>query len=154
MRIHIYTQNIAMLTFVTIVALVIWFVMLAKYQKTSKILALIGTMVAVYAVFSYTVIDRHPSSIHIFAFFSPNKNEFWREMFMNALLYVPLGMTVSVFLGSWTILVAFVLSLLIELWQFRMGTGLAQGTDIIMNTLGSAIGLLPYIVAKKGKLSI
>ena len=146
MRINIYTQNLTSLTFVTIGALVIWGVFLAKLKKTSKIISLIGVIISVYAILSYTVIGRTPKDTHVFVFASSNHYEFWREMFMNALLYIPLGMSFSTFLGSWTILLALVLSLFIEFWQFKMGTGLAQGTDIIMNTLGVVIGSLPYMV--------
>ena len=139
-------MNLNLLRLIAIGVLVIWGIMLAKFKKLSKILALIGAVVATYAVFSYTVIGRTPSSNHTFSFFSPSKYELGLEMFMNALLYIPFGMTFSVLLGCWTILIAFVLSLLIEFWQYRMGTGFAQGTDVIMNTLGAFIGSIPYIV--------
>lgn len=33
----------------------------------------------------------------------------------------------------------------IESWQYMAGSGLAQGTDVIMNTLGAAIGSVPYV---------
>ena len=67
---------------------------------------------------------------------------------MNALLYVPLGFTLTVLIGPQSILAAFVLSLVIETWQYFAGTGLAQGTDVIMNTLGCVVGVIPYIIVK------
>lgn len=148
MRIHIYTQNLTSLTLVTVGVLVIWGVFLAKFKKASKIISLIGVIISVYAILNYTVIGRTSTSAHVFVFASSNQDEFWREMFMNALLYIPLGMSFSMFLGSWTIPLAFILSIVIEFWQYIMGTGLAQGTDVIMNTLGSFIGTIPYILNK------
>lgn len=70
-------------------------------------------------------------------------------MFMNALLYYPFGLSLSIFLGSWSILIALIISISIEFWQYLAGTGLAQGTDVIMNTLGAAIGVLPFIIVRE-----
>lgn len=67
---------------------------------------------------------------------------------MNAFLYFPLGLSLSVLIGPWAILAAFVLSLGIETWQYFAGTGLAQGTDVICNTLGCAIGAIPWFVSR------
>ncbi len=70
----------------------------------------------------------------------------YREMYMNALLYYPFGLSLTVLIGPWSILISFILSILIELWQYLAGTGVAQGTDVIMNSLGAAIGALPWII--------
>lgn len=61
---------------------------------------------------------------------------------MNVFLYFPLGLTLSVLTGPWSVLMGFVLSLSIESWQYIAGTGLAQGTDVICNTLGVAVGMI------------
>lgn len=68
---------------------------------------------------------------------------------MNGLLYVPFGINLSVLIGPWSVLAALILSVVIESWQFFAGTGLAQGSDVLMNTLGAAIGLIPYMVIKR-----
>ena len=106
------------------------------------------SIAALYGVLRYTVLGRSPSSEHSFVFFAAHTNEFYREMFMNALLYFPLGLSLTVLLGPWSILAAFALSLGIESWQYFAGTGLAQGTDVIMNTFGAAIGALPWIIVR------
>ena len=84
---------------------------------------------------------RTSSDNHTFLFATYN-SEPGREMFMNALLYYPLSLSLSIFLGRWSILVAFLNSVLIESWQYLLGSGLAQGPDVVMNTLGAAIGVL------------
>ena len=94
------------------------------------------------------MLGRTPSEEHTFVFAASIGSEFFRELFMNALLYYPLGLSLSVFLGPWAILVAFLTSVAIESWQYLSGSGLAQGTDVIMNTLGAAIGVLPYLIVK------
>lgn len=105
-------------------------------------------IVAIYGILLYTVFGRTPSDNRTFVFAAPYTNEFHREMFMNALLYYPFGLSLSVFLGPWSILVAFLSSVAIESWQYLTGSGLAQGTDVIMNTLGAAIGALPCLIVK------
>ena len=70
-------------------------------------------------------------------------NEFFREMFMNAVLYVPFGLAACGLIGPWGVLAGFLLSAGIEGWQYATGAGLAQGTDVLCNTLGAAVGMLP-----------
>ena len=106
---------------------------------------------AVYGVLKYTVLHRSAGDIHQFILVNVYNGEFFREMFMNAFLYIPFGMALSVFLGPWVIIAAFLLSAGIETWQYFAGTGLAQGTDILMNTLGAAIGVIPIWINKKMK---
>ena len=72
--------------------------------------------------------------------------ELYREMLMNVILFYPLGLTLTVLIGSWSIVVAFVLSFGIEVWQYVAGTGVAQGSDVLMNTLGCVVGAVPYFI--------
>lgn len=78
--------------------------------------------------------------------FAPYSSEFYREMLMNVILFYPLGLTLTVLIGSWSIVVAFVLSFGIEVWQYVAGTGVAQGSDVLMNTLGCVVGAVPYFI--------
>lgn len=109
-----------------------------------------GLLFALYCILFYTVLGRTPSDQHIFTFFAPYTNEFYREMLMNAFLYFPFGLTLSTLIGPVSILVGFVVSLAIESWQYFAGTGVAQGTDVIMNTLGAAIGTIPWFIVRSG----
>lgn len=67
-------------------------------------------------------------------------------MLMNVILFYPLGLTLTVLIGPWSIVVAFVLSFGIEVWQYVAGTGVAQGSDVLMNTLGCVVGAVPSII--------
>ena len=151
---HLYAQDPAKLTRWAALILLLWtaLIFLTGRQRWSKkafaYFCIPLSIAALYGILRYTVLGRSPSSEHSFVFFAAHTNEFYREMFMNALLYFPLGLSLTVLLGPWSILAAFALSLGIESWQYFAGTGLAQGTDVIMNTFGAAIGALPWIIVR------
>lgn len=148
---HIYVQKLSALSIFVILIFIAFTAFLYATRNRnalSKAIAAILLIAAIYGILSYTVLGRVPSDEHTFVFATHN-SESSREMFMNALLYYPLGLSLSIFLGPWSILVAFLLSLLIESWQYFAGTGLAQGTDVIMNTIGVAIGVLPWLIVQQ-----
>ena len=138
----------------SLLVLIVWYGLLFLSQRNTVIKRLVTVLsvllltASVYAIFQLTYLGRTPSDNHQFAFAAQYTNEFYREMFMNALLYYPLGLSLTVLIGPWSILVAFILSTSIETWQYFAGTGLAQGTDVLMNTLGAAIGAIPWFVVR------
>ena len=151
---HIYTMNPYLLTAIGLIALLIYTAVLyySNQRKTARnafrLINALLAMIAVYGILKYSVLNRDPSTNHVFAWADEYNNEFYRELFMNALLYYPFGLTLSVLAGPWSILAGFLSSMAVEIWQYCAGTGNAQGTDVIMNTLGCAIGALPYIIVK------
>jgi glycopeptide antibiotics resistance protein len=147
---HIYVQNLSTLSIYAILILLAFTAVLYVTRnnvRLTKTISAILFFAASYGVLSYTVLGRMPSEEHTFVFATHN-SESGREMFMNALLYYPIGLSLSIFLGPWSILVAFLSSTLIESWQYFTGSGLAQGTDVVMNMLGAAIGVLPCLIVK------
>lgn len=147
---HIYVQNLSVLSIFAILiflAFTAFLYFFKNHVRLTKTMAAILLIVAIYGILSYTVLGRTPSDNHAFVFAAHN-SESAREMFMNALLYYPLGLSLSLFLGPRSILAAFLTSILIE-WQYFTGAGLAQGTDVIMNTLGAAIGALPWLIVRE-----
>lgn len=148
---HIYAKNLSTLTIYAILIFLAFTAVLYVTRnnvRLTKTIAAILLIVAIYGVLSYTVLGRTPSEEHTIVFATHN-SESGREMFMNALLYYPLGLSLSAFLGPWSILVAFLSSVVIESWQYLSGSGLAQGTDVVMNTLGAAIGALPFLIVRE-----
>ena len=107
----------------------------------------LGVVLSIYLILALTTLRRTPSDTHTLVFALPGSGDFLREMVMNAALYFPLGLCLSVLIGKKTIFAAFLLSLGIEAWQYFTGSGVAQGTDLIMNTLGAALGTLPLLFA-------
>lgn len=157
---HIYAKNLSTLSiyaFLIFLAFTAVLYVTRNNVRMGKTISAIFFFAAIYGILSYTVLHRTASDTHTFVFATHN-SESTREMFMNALLYYPLGLSLTALIGPWSILIAFILSIAIESWQYLAGTGLAQGTDVIMNTLGSAIGSMPWIIVsviiKRQKKSI
>lgn len=103
----------------------------------------VAALLATVLVLWLTVWNRTPSEEHVFTWAEAYTNEFFREMFMNAVLYVPFGLAACGLIGPWGVLAGFLLSVGVEVWQYATGAGLAQGTDVLCNTLGAAVGMLP-----------
>lgn len=146
---HIYAKPLTTLTIYILISLPIATALLhigiRRNKRVTKSIAGILTLAALYGILSYTVIGRTASDDHIFVWSAAIGSEFIRELYMNALLYYPFGLSLTVLIGPWSIFIAFLLSVAIEGWQYITGSGLAQGTDVIMNTLGAAIGAVPYV---------
>ena len=103
-------------------------------------------LVALWGIAGYTVLGRVSGSERRFVLFAVSPGETFREMFMNALLYVPLGVSLAPLAGvRRTALAGLALSAGVEVWQYVAATGLAQVTDVACNALGCAIGCLPYV---------
>ena len=83
--------------------------------------------------------------------------ELYRSFFMNALLFVPLGISMPYCLSKKpykrnifiTIGFACVLSAVIEFLQYYYHLGRCETDDVIANTLGAAIGTLSYLLYMK-----
>lgn len=108
-----------------------------------------AVLLATVLVLWLTVWNRTPSEEHVFTWAAAYTNEFFREMFMNAVLYVPFGLAACGLIGPWGVLAGFLLSAGVEVWQYATGAGLAQGTDVLCNTLGAAVGMLPVWVNRR-----
>ena len=146
---QIYAKSPNRLAIAAMAIVLLWTLLCFLTGKRKKIRILFLSLncvlvfISVYGILYYTVLGRIPSGEHRFVLFNSYSNEFYREMFMNGLLYFPLGLSLAVLIGNRSILAAFALSFGIEAWQYFAGTGLAQGTDVLCNTLGCVIGAIP-----------
>ena len=72
----------------------------------------------------------------------------FREIIMNIVIFIPLGIYSGILLRKWTIekkiFLFFLISLVCEVLQFILGVGASDITDIFNNTLGGVIGLVIY----------
>lgn len=75
----------------------------------------------------------------------------FEEVVLNALVFVPLGLYLSMLgMKPWkAILLGFCLSLLFEALQYTLSIGAADVTDLLMNTLGTAIGAGFYLLLRR-----
>lgn len=143
-------MNVYAWSYSRVVSIMVFFIIIWKTgnqfidKRNWKILNIIGTCVAIILILKFTVWGREPSDRHTFMFIASYSNEFWREMLMNIFLYFPLGLTLTYVIGYWSVLLGSILSIGIETWQFISGTGMAQGTDVLCNALGIAVGSLAY----------
>lgn len=73
------------------------------------------------------------------------------EVVLNALVFVPLGLYASMLgMKAWkAILLGFCVSLLFEALQYALSIGAADVTDLLMNTLGTAIGVGFYLLLRR-----
>ena len=142
---YIYVSDLKTLSKYALLIFLVWSILCWFFGKKKwfRIFCILPVLISVYGILYMTVLGRTPTSNHVLLFASNYSNEFYRELFMNALLYFPLGLSLSVLAGPWTILAGFALSFYIEAWQYLLGTGTAQVTDLIMNTLGCLLGTLP-----------
>lgn len=90
-------------------------------------------------------------SVNLIPFSEPliiNGNLDFREIVMNVVIFIPLGMYVEVLLKRWVIgrkiFFFFFISFICEISQFILGVGASDITDIINNMLGGIIGLVIY----------
>ena len=149
---YIYGLPLNKVLLTMLLSAVVWSVFLLVLPKrVLRFCSILILLFSLWAIIHYSVASRAASDLHIFLFsttFDALGEEFYREMVMNLFLYFPLGVSLSFLIGPCSILAAFALPLSIESWQYFAGTGLAQGTDVICNTLGCAIGALQYLIVK------
>lgn len=76
-----------------------------------------------------------------------------KEMFYNVLVFIPLGLYVSIFRPKWAfwkkVLPCFAVSFLFESLQFAFALGVSDITDLITNTLGGIAGVLLCTLLRK-----
>jgi glycopeptide antibiotics resistance protein len=126
-----------------------------KVNKVTKLLFAIYLIALVWIIlfklsFSFEELG-HMRSINLIPFNESlvlnNKLDF-SEIIMNVIIFMPLGIYIGILCTKWSvgrkILLFFLVSLLCEIFQYIVGVGASDITDIINNTLGGIFGLLIY----------
>lgn len=152
---HVYGQRLEDLAALAVLGLLAWGALWwasGRHRAWRRAFVAANALlsgVAFWGVLSHTVLGRVPTGEHVFVLMmDPSHGEFVREMFMNALLYLPLGLALSAMVGPWAALVGLMLSVGVETWQYLAGTGTAQATDVVCNALGCAIGVVPWLCVR------
>ena len=130
--VNVYAWNYHRIFLIMLFLLILWRI-LARYIRIDiwKILNLFGAGVSFFLILKFTVLGRTPSGVYQFVVMAPY-------------LYCPLGLTLGELIGWHRIWLALVLAIVIESWQYAAGTGMAQVTDVICNTLGAWIGGIAF----------
>lgn len=156
-----YRQNLYFIFFVTLLTVVFSAKVLScityKYRNLiSKIfLPVVLVFISYETIFSRSVnnfdLELRPFYTFVMA---QGQVEYYRTFFMNALLFVPLGLSMPYILSRKTykrnvfITIGFgaVLSAGIEFLQYYYHLGRCETDDVIANTLGTAVGTLSYLL--------
>ena len=148
---HVYLEAIAMY--------ILWLIaMFVLRDKARRIISVIGLILSIVLILFFTVSGRKSGSydISLIPFISfenaKTNTELYRSMFMNLLLFMPLGLCMPFALpkkvkikGLLTIGAGMVLSIAIEAIQFFFSLGRCETDDVIMNTTGVIIGTSVYL---------
>lgn len=136
---------------------------LLSWRMVNSLLAGISVLIILY----YTIIDRSSEGSYAMPFirsveFIRERPELIREMVMNAFLFFPFGLAMPYVISGLSCMVdrksrpvliaiisALLLSCIIELIQYLCNFGNCELSDIVMNTLGAAIGSVSYLVSCK-----
>lgn len=162
----IYTSSIPLLAAVSFLCLAAWtFVSILFYKKDKervfRVISIIIAAFAVVLVYLLGVYGRETGEYRPFymdpfrLFYEAQLNrEAYRSMFMNVLMFLPLGVSLpyalsfksvpltvisSVFTGT-------VISAVIEIHQYYLIIGQAESADILCNGFGMILGAIPYVI--------
>ena len=150
--------------FVLAVVFIIGYAVLnVLYNKSKwlKVLSFFGFALSIWGILYITIFKREAGiySVELTPFYSfimvKKQPEMYRTVFMNWLLYVPLGVFTPYLLFKKhkktnviiTVLLAFILSVVVERIQFVYSLGMAEADDVIFNILGAFFGVLGYCLS-------
>ncbi len=159
----VYMQNLFAMTLICITCTLMWTCFSLMFKDWVKMFSIINIpfcCVALFCVLYETVFIRNTGNYQIelrpfYTFvLAQEQIEYYRTFFMNALLFVPLGLSMPYALSKRpykrnvfiTIAFAAVLSASIEFLQYYYHLGRCETDDVIANTLGTAIGTLSYLL--------
>ena len=143
------------------VMFVIWTVaMILLRGKPKRAVAIAGVDVSVLLIVLNTLV-RHSLddviAVHLIPFSSFSMVAeipgIYRSMQLNIILFMPFGMSLPFILPEKlrfkpliTVCIALMISVTIEVCRYIFNIGMSEVDDVIMNTLGAAIGTLSYLL--------
>ena len=160
----IYVQPLKNIILTMLVLPIVWTALhqiLRKHQLLWKAINIVTLIISLAAIIYLTLYHRGEGEYDVIltpfhSFIEAQiQPEMYRSMLMNVFLFEPLGLSLSGLLPKkWyslaiTVVVGMLFSIGIEAAQFYYGLGRCEVDDVIMNTLGCAIGMVPVILAKK-----
>lgn len=161
----VYCQPLWLLTLISIF-IIICYARINSFIKNQTWQRLFNFALVVFSLYAlvYTTILRREggtNEVELQPFYTfvmaQSQVEYYRTFFMNALLFVPLGLAMPYCLSKKpykrnifiTIGFACVLSTVIEFLQYYYHLGRCETDDVIANTLGAAVGTLSYLLYMK-----
>ena len=132
--------------------------LLRKYKTVWRMVNIVGLSLTVATILYVTLISRSKGEqiLRLVPFssleFAKQYNDVYKQIIMNIILFMPVGLTLPFVLESrkyavlLTILCALVFSATIEACQFIFSRGEVETDDVFFNTLGAVIGIVPYLI--------
>ena len=128
--------------------------------KARRIIACIGVVLALALIYLFTIHGRTSKASYdckLIPFISfrlaTKQPELYRAMFMNFLLFLPLGLSLPFALPSafrhkalFSLLAGLIITVSVETMQYFLRLGSFETDDIMMNTLGTAIGVTSFLI--------
>lgn len=100
------------------------------------------------SIMEISELDKH-RSINLLPFNSDEYSDLQlTEIIQNIIIFIPLGIYLKV-LGKtniFAIACGALFSLILEIFQFILGVGISDITDLMMNTIGAVFGVLIYVI--------
>lgn len=159
----VFAADLKLLVAIALMTAALWFFLAMRFseRKIWKNINIFLFAASLFVVFRFTLMRRGSEDYYISLSLLEKlrkvkgSHDLDREIFMNALLFFPLGLSFSqtVYRGdAWrayrkTVLFAFLLSFFIEFMQFAFSSGNTEMSDLVFNVLGAAIGALPVLFA-------
>lgn len=155
---QIYAQPLYLVVAEMILLIILWAWFKNRYGKLLwwKLFNLAVFVLAVSAILYSTVYSRTesykvPVFIPFHSFYqAKTEPEIYRAMLMNLFLFEPIGLSLPNILPKKanpvvaTVIIAMLLSVFIEAIQYYFCLGRCETDDVIMNTLGAAVGGIAY----------
>ncbi len=154
-------EPLGWLIFESAVMFVIWSAaMILLRGNLKRAAAIAGAVISVLLIVLNTLV-RHSLddgiAVHLIPFSSFSMVEeipgIYRSMQLNIILFMPFGMSLPFILPEKlrfkpliTVCIALIISVTIEVCQYIFNIGMSEVDDVIMNTLGAAIGTLSYLL--------
>lgn len=156
---YFYVQPMQQVYFETIALYLLWTVFMVLLRgRARRILACVTALLGLILILIYTVIGRGTADVRVLlltpliTFERAKTNvELYRTLYMNMLLFLPLGLSLPFALPEkWKCraLIAaaagFLLSVGVEMTQYVFKIGNCETDDVLMNTLGMLIGISSF----------
>lgn len=172
---YIYVQPLRRISLVIVLLVFLWAWLKNKIKNDYgwQILNVAVLVISIVAIIYYTLISRSEGVTDLvlipFQTFieAKKQTELYRSMLMNVFLFVPFGLSMTNIVGmigidrqawasskkwktvvivTFSVLCGLFLSAGIEFCQYKLSLGRCEVDDVIMNTLGTAIGAMSYII--------
>ena len=147
---HISTS---MLTDLIIVVLVVA-ISLVLSRRANLVLLAVYVGVIIYMTLMFRAKGNSGAQFELFWSYKQflTSPDLRKEIINNILMFIPLGSILyKCFESKRSIIIAAILSILIEAAQYYTGYGLAEFDDVISNCLGAFIGLLAAVIVTRNK---